>query len=155
MPSRKIAGIVVVILLSKERALSAEWFSILLQHVRVEEVATIAGVASTDAGTILDVLSLGVGCTELWIVGTREEMLPNVGIWVRVSTAAFLWVTPPGRGHRCSGVCLGVSVGACDDNLEIRTALTSVGGSCAIDNGSPECALIIGDGGRVGATKLG
>lgn len=125
--------------------MGAERLAVLLQHVGVEEVAVIAGIATSSRSAILDVLGLGVGCAELWVVWTREEMCSNACLWVRVSTAAFLWVVPSRRGDRSSGICLGITVGARDDDLEVSTTLTSVGGGCAVDIRSPECALVVGD----------
>lgn len=111
LPSWNIAGDAGIVGLSKEGAVCSERLAVLLEHVGVEEAASVLAVATSSSGTVADVLSRSVGSAKLWVEWTREEVLLDAGGWVRVSTlVALLWVGPSWWGDWGGCVGLGVSV---------------------------------------------
>lgn len=161
MFTRDIKSLGARIRLSEQRAISTHWLSILLQDIRVEELALKWRIfqklieqsqPQRDERNILSILSKGISGAESGVIRTGEESLSQGGSWVRVSlgsTTALFGCCPTGLGWGCDG--FGVSVGTGNDDFEIVTHLTGVSGGCGIDAGSPEGTLVVCDGGWVGA----
>jgi hypothetical protein len=76
-------------------------------------------------------------------------------VMAHMSVSAFCWFLPAGRGHWCGGFDLGVAVGCGDDDVEISTVLSVVYGRFFGDAGTPESALVVGNGGGIGAGGAG
>jgi hypothetical protein len=133
LPSWKVGSLSGIVLLSEERAVCSKRLAVLLEHVSVEEVASVRAISASNSGTILDVLSLGKRGTKLRIVWTREELLLDASLWVRVGAGALCGLGTSGRGDGSGSVGLGISVGSSDENLEVSAGLASVGSGCAVN----------------------
>jgi hypothetical protein len=160
LPSWEVRGLGWLVLLSVKAAVGTQWLTILLKHVGVEEVAlewVVTGhkvpEPAPDAKLDIDgVLGNGVSGAERWVVWTWEELGANAGAWVVVGTAAaLLRVGPSIRSRWGGGVGLGETIRASNDDLEVITVSTVVVGRGGINTGTPECALVVGDGSWVSA----
>ena len=159
--TRVIGSLAARVGLSEQGAVGTHWLSVLLQHVRVEELALEWRVVQElvdhlhppgDEGKILGVLGSSVTGADSGVVWTGEEGLSQAGVWVRVtlvSTTALLRWLPAWLW--CGSDGLGVSVGAGDDDLEISAHLAGVGGRFSSDARAPESTLVVGNRGWVRA----
>jgi len=100
------------------------------------------------------VLLLGEGSAERRIERTRESLLTHAVAGVIVDLVAAVLGLAAGRNSGRSVGALVVTVGSSDNNLEIIAALASVGGSLLGNLLSPDGALVVDNGGRVGARAL-
>lgn len=157
-PPRLVGRLRRRVLLRKQRAVRAQRFAILLQHVRVEEVALQRAIPRRNplqprgALRIDGILRAGVRRTDTRIVGTWEELGADAGGGVRVRTGlAVLRVGPAGGRSGRGRVGLLPAVRANNDDLEVVAPLACVHGRRGIDTRAPERALVVGDGGGIGA----
>jgi len=100
------------------------------------------------------VLLLGEGSAERRIERTRESLLTHAVAGVIVDLVAAVLGLAAGRNSGRGVGALVVTVRSSDDDLEIITALASVGGSLLGNLLSPDGALVVDNGGRVGARAL-
>jgi len=159
LPAWEVGGLGRLVLLGVQGTIGTKRLAVLLEHVGVEKVALQWVIKVEDGqkkapqgGRGVDgVLSSCVRRTKVWIIGTWEESGSKTSAWMVVQAGAWLRLFPARAGWWSGVVRLGETVRSGNDNLEIITVLTVVGGRSTVNSGSPKSTLVVSDGGWFGA----